>query len=355
MRITVAGAGLSGALLAQGLRDHDVVVYERDEATGGQGYRLHIAPEGDLAMRECLPPDLYAEVLATAGKRGSGWRVLDPQLRVVRETLVPHDPEAEEATGRHLTVDRTTLRRILLTGVDVRYGTAVERFEVHDGGVRAYLSSGEVADGDLLVAADGTHSRVRAQLLPHAEVEETGIAEIFGRTPLTARVRELTPEAALDGFCAIAGADGRFVPLAAHRFPDGRGDYVMWVVGAPAPMFPADLSGVDKRESAADLVKDWHPHLGELIRLGDPASVHCTTMRIAKPLEPWESGPVTLMGDAIHTMIPQGQSAAIALRDAAVLSRRLHEQPLAVAVRDYEREMLEYAFAAVEQSRRGLR
>jgi 2-polyprenyl-6-methoxyphenol hydroxylase-like FAD-dependent oxidoreductase len=354
MRIIVVGAGLAGSLLAQGLRDQDVVVFERDAAPGGQGYRIHIAPEGDLAMRECLPPELYAEVLATAGKRGSGWRVLDPQLRVVRETLVPHDAEAEEATGRHLTVDRATLRRILLTGVDVRHGAAFERFELRDGGVRAFFGNGEVADADLLVAADGTHSRVRAQLLPHAEVEETGIVEVFGRTPLTERVRELAPGAALDGFCAIAGDDGRFMPLAAHQFPDGRGDYVMWVVGAPAPMFPALLSDVDAQECAADLVKDWHPHLGELIRLGDPASVHSTTMRIAKPLGPWESGPVTLMGDAIHTMIPQGQSAAIALRDAAVLTRRLREHDPATAVREYEREMLDYAFAAVEQSRRGL-
>lgn len=359
MQITIVGAGLAGTLLAQSLQqaEIDVTVYERDAAArSGQGYRLHIAPEGDLALRACLPPELYDRVLATGGKRGSGWRVLDPKLNLVQETLVPESP-VEETTGRHLTVDRFTLREILLTGVDVRYGAAFDRFELVGDGVRVHLADGGAADADLLVAADGTYSRVRAQLLPDAEVTETGQAEIFGRTPLTAEARALAPAAALDGFCAITGADGRFMPLAAHQFRSGGNDYLMWVVAAPAVMFPPDLSALDKPELwrvAEKTIADWHPNLAAIIRLADPGSVHMTTMRTAKPMPPWPAVPVTLMGDAIHTMIPQGTSAAVALRDAATLSRHIagRSGSLLGAVKAYETEMLEYGFAEVARSLR---
>jgi 2-polyprenyl-6-methoxyphenol hydroxylase-like FAD-dependent oxidoreductase len=357
MRIVVVGAGLAGSLLAQGLARAgvDVALYERETAGQAQGYRIHIAPDGDLALRECLPADLYERVLATAGHRGSGWRVLDPRLTVVQETLVP-ETAAEAEHGRHLTVDRLTLRRILVTGLDVRYATPFRRYDLlDDGRVRVFLGDGTVDEADLLVGADGTHSRVRGQLLPHAEVVELGTTEIFGRTPLTDEARALAPAAALDGFCVVTGADGRFMPLAAHRFHSGGDDYLMWVVAGPAAMFPADLSTMDNPalwKTAADLVADWHPSLSALVRLGDPGTVHTTTVRTAKPLRPWETGPVTLMGDAVHTMVPQGTSAAVALRDAALLCRRVAEGPLPDAVRAYEAEMLEYGFAEVERSLR---
>ncbi|GIL28128.1 FAD-dependent oxidoreductase [Actinocatenispora comari] len=359
MHITVVGAGLSGPLLAQGLRRAgiDVLVHERDEPDRpDQGYRIAIAPEGDLALRSCLPPSRYQRVLDTVGKRGSGWRVLDPQLRIVQETLVPTPPD-EERTGRHLTVDRQTLRRILLDGLDVRYRAPFERYELLPGDrVRAHFGDGTSVETDLLVGADGTHSRVRPQLLPDAEIVELGQTEIFGKTRLTGEARRLAPPVALDGFCVITGPDGRFMPLAAHEFRNGGDDYLMWVVAGPSELFPAELSTMDKsdrREHAARLVADWHPSLAALVRLGDPATVGSTTIRTAKPVPHWETVPVTLLGDAAHTMVPQGTSAAVALRDAGLLCRRITERgdrPLLDSVAAYETEMLEYGFAEVARS-----
>jgi 2-polyprenyl-6-methoxyphenol hydroxylase-like FAD-dependent oxidoreductase len=361
MNVVVVGAGLAGPLLAQGLSRSgiDVELYERETAgQHSQGYRIHLEPEGDLALRECLPPDLYDRVLATSGKRGSGVRVLGPDLRVVHEMLVPELPQ-EQRSGHHLTVDRRTLRQILLTGIDVRHGASFQRYELlADGRVRVVFADGRTTDADLLVAADGTHSPIRAQLLPHAEVVETGQSLIFDRTPLTAEARALTPAAALDGFCAVDGGDGRFMPLAAHEYHGGGGeDYLMWVVGAPTTRFPVELATVDEtglRTAAADLIADWPADLGALVALSEPESVYATTIRTATPLPHWETVPVTLMGDAIHTMVPAGIGAAVALKDAAVLRRHITERTgsLLDAVRIYETEMLDYGFAAVQRSQR---
>jgi 2-polyprenyl-6-methoxyphenol hydroxylase-like FAD-dependent oxidoreductase len=246
-----------------------------------------------------------------------------------------------------------TLRRILLTGLDVRHGTTFERYELlDDGRVTAHFAGGEVVDTDLLVGADGTHSRIRAQLLPHAKIVETGQSLIFGKTPLTPETRALAPAAALDGFSAVAGADGRFMPLAALQPRNGDLGYLMWVVGTPGP---TESDGAALRDIAAKLVADWHPNIAALVHLTDPATIHSTTVRTAKPVPHWKTVPVTMVGDAIHTMVPAGIGAAVALRDAALLCDQVtqHTDSLLDAVHAYEAEMLVYGFDAVARSLAG--
>ncbi len=76
MHVAIIGGGLAGPCLAHGLRraGFQVTLYERDSApTRGQGYRIHIAPEGNRALHDCLPEHLHRLVLATTGVSGSAW------------------------------------------------------------------------------------------------------------------------------------------------------------------------------------------------------------------------------------------------------------------------------------------
>lgn len=377
MRVAIVGGGLTGPCLAHGLlrAGIDVTLYERDPAVAArtQGYRIHIGPEGTGALRDCLPPELFELVTATSGVPGGGVTVLGPDL----ETLHRIGFEGAAAVG-HLTVDRLMLRQILMTGLGdrVRYGAAFTRYDaLPDGRVRAEFDGHPPVEADLLVAADGPGSRVRRQLLPHAVVTDVGLLAIFGKTPLTEEALARTPAAALDGFSTIVGADARFVPLAAHRFredpreaaarlmpglvPADPRDYVMWVLGMPVDMLggvdPAHLDGPDLRAFAARHVADVNLDVADLVRMGDPETVGAVPIRTAEPVEPWEAGPVTLIGDAIHCMVPQGNSVGTGLRDAGLLARRLARvaggtDTLRGAVGAYEAEMLEYGFAAVAES-----
>jgi 2-polyprenyl-6-methoxyphenol hydroxylase-like FAD-dependent oxidoreductase len=70
------------------------------------------------------------------------------------------------------------------------------------------------------------------------------------------------------------------------------------------------------------------------------------------PVDPWPTTRVTLLGDAIHAMIPAaGAGACVALREASDLATTLvHANGDVVgALRDYEAAMVERGFAAVRE------
>ncbi|HEY9289656.1 MAG TPA: FAD-dependent monooxygenase [Microlunatus sp.] len=88
-----------------------------------------------------------------------------------------------------------------------------------------------------------------------------------------------------------------------------------------------------------------------------PLRERLSSPRTGSGRAPWSSGPVTVIGDAAHPMIPAGIGAAVALADAAALSDQLaaaaaRDQDLITAVANYERQMIKDGFDAVEQSER---
>jgi 2-polyprenyl-6-methoxyphenol hydroxylase-like FAD-dependent oxidoreductase len=83
--VLIAGGGLSGLALAQGLRKegHHAEIFERDADDRRQiGYYLHMNADGGEALRRCLPADLF-ELYAQTSRRTYDRResvVLDDQL-----------------------------------------------------------------------------------------------------------------------------------------------------------------------------------------------------------------------------------------------------------------------------------
>lgn len=71
MHVLIAGAGVGGLCLANGLRAAGVrvSVFERDHdlAVRNQGYRIHIDEDGGAALRHCLPENLYRLYLGHLG------------------------------------------------------------------------------------------------------------------------------------------------------------------------------------------------------------------------------------------------------------------------------------------------
>lgn len=383
--VLIVGGGLGGLCLAQGLRQAgvSVTVYERDvtPAIRRQGYRLHIDARGANALRSCLPSHLFELFTATASPPGHQITVLNKHLRTLR---VIGSPRVDTTSPAPFSagVDRLTLREILLAGLDgiVSFGKEFSKYELQeDGRVQAFFSDGTVARGDVLVAADGVNSRLRQQFLPDAAVVDTGARCIYGKVELSEATWPLVPDVLHHGFTVavsrrLSMALGLIAfrcppPLAAQQLaPEVQlhtsGSYLMWSLNARRAQFASDealfrMDGTTLRQLVLKQVKSWHPNLRALIAASDPAELFPIAVRVAVPCKPWQSTPVTLLGDAIHAMSPAGGSGAnMALLDARLLCETLisiahGERPLLQAIHAYEARMLKDGFEAVRFSTKG--
>jgi 2-polyprenyl-6-methoxyphenol hydroxylase-like FAD-dependent oxidoreductase len=372
LHVLIIGGGIAGLCLAQGLKQAgiSVAVYECDSSARfkGQGYRLGIKQDGSRALRECLPEHLFDLAVATSIRSATRMVVLDHQLHQQFSKPLPHGEREDSQFG----VDRFTLRQILLAGLEdiVRFGKTCEGFDqLTDGKVRARFADGTSASGDLLVGADGTGSVVRGLLVPDARIDDLHAA-IYGKTPILPGTMAWLPEVLAGTFNRMHGPDGVAMAVAtcikweslaaatarlapALRLVDTP-DYLSWTLG-PLGDELRSADGATLHRLAQRMLKRWHPAVRRIVEEADVGATFAVPIRSARPVQPWRAANVTLLGDAIHTMSPgRGEGANVALRDAALLRRRLVDvtngMPLVQAKAAYETEMLGYGFQAVADS-----
>jgi 2-polyprenyl-6-methoxyphenol hydroxylase-like FAD-dependent oxidoreductase len=374
LRVLVIGGGIGGLCLAQGLRQTgaaDVTVFERDPTPAGrmQGYRLRISPEGEQGLRDCLPAPLQDLVTSTAHARLSeGMQAYDEHLNPQWAPTFT-DPRGDRP-DKIDAVDRGTLRAILMTGLDdvVRFGKRFTHCEQAGDRVVAYFADGDSAAGDLLVAADGVSSQVRAQLRPDDQPRDLAVRGILSRTPRAKAVEAGLPEFMQDQFSYVIGTDGGalgLMPMVFRTRPaalPGVDDYYMSVfsihqrvLGLSDDTFLA-MTGAELRDLALTRTAGWHPDLRHIWSHAEPAETYPIMLRATVPVTAWDTGNVVPLGDAAHTMPPTGGVGAnTALRDASGLCAALAsvaggEHGLAGALARYQAEMVRYANEAVNMS-----
>lgn len=177
-RIIIIGAGIGGLALANGLHSAgvDVEVHERNHACneGLAGYGIHINADGARGLHECLPPDAW-ERFDTVGVPARDFiRFHDEHMG--RLAVVDHQAATGSSPILHRrAVGRLALRDTLLHGLPgetsgrpiVHWDHAFTHYErLDDGRIRAHFADATNTTGDLLIAADGSNSRIRQQYLP---------------------------------------------------------------------------------------------------------------------------------------------------------------------------------------------
>jgi salicylate hydroxylase len=376
--VMIIGGGIGGLCLAQGLRRAGipVIVYERTETRTDwlQGYRIHINPHGSRALHDSLPPATWQRFLDSVSVNDGGigftTEQLDDLLRFTGADILRESAPADA----HYGASRISLREVLLSDLDdvVRLGKTFERYEIGaDERVIAHFSDGTSASADILIGADGANSRVRQQLLPHAQRIDTSILAVAGKhrlngTDLPPTLRKdaniVIPSSSGFLFTAVWQPDRKIIvddPAPEDFLLDNATAYTFWAYADAASRFPADtenLSGHDLQATVLDRTTGWAPGLRELIGGSDSATVNALRVRSATPVEPWPTGRVTLLGDAIHNMTPMaGIGANTALHDANLLRRQLisvanGDVELLPALHEYEEQMRDYGFAAVKRS-----
>lgn len=379
LQVLIIGASLEGACLAHGLKRTGlgVVVYEREPGMPGPsfGSRISIGPDGNRALREALPPDLYQTFIAMCAAPPRHLTVYSENLDKLFSAFLPATgPQGSDARLRPASA--AALRRLLLTGIEdiVRFGKEFTRYERRpDGRIAAFFADGTSAVGDVLVGADGWQSRVRRQYLPHAEVRDYGMMAVSGQVPLHEAAGLLPHQEMLSGISVVYGRHGlQFIAQSMEFMWDREGrlkddvnsmsaalistwpgepheltrDHLMW--GLMTTASPVRHAGkpAGLADAVARVTRRWHPALRALIERTEPSALAVRRALVWHPAGPWPATEVTLLGGAAQVRIPDpGTGATQALRGAGLLCRLLAEavaerRPVAAAIRDYETQIL---------------
>ncbi|MEU6992809.1 NAD(P)/FAD-dependent oxidoreductase [Streptomyces sp. NPDC046465] len=335
--VTIIGAGLGGLTLARVLHVHGIpaTVYEAEPspAARAQGGLLDIHENnGQLALADAGLMDEFRGIVLEGHQV---MRVLDPDGAVLHE--MPDD-----GTGGRPEVQRGELREILLDSLPagtVRWGHKVSGVRsLGDGRHEVTFTDGGTVVTGLLVGADGAWSRVRPLLSDATpaytgkSVVDTYLFDSDTRHPATAK--------AVGGGSMIVPAPDR--EIFAHR---ERGGTLHAYVGLDRPLDWFDaIDFTDAAATAARIAKEfdgWAPEILALITDCDiPPSLR--PLYTLPPEHRWDRVPgVTLLGDAAHLALPNGEGANLAMVDGAELGKAIaaHPDDIETAFTAYEREM----------------
>ena len=158
LRILVVGAGVGGISVARGLlRDgHHVTVFEqRPDARAGGG-AVTIWPNGATVLEQLgVDMDGAGQLLSTVRVVTSAGR---PLVALDLTAIVDRLGASVRMVPRRVLLER------LLAGFPtdhIQYDRRAAKVASTPDGVRVEFANGSVVEGDLLIGADGLHSKIR--------------------------------------------------------------------------------------------------------------------------------------------------------------------------------------------------
>lgn len=341
MRIAIIGAGIGGLTSANALvrGGHDVTVYERSDELREVGAGIWVPTN---AMQALARLDL-AEPIASAGIPVQRIEAGPPMDRPLQ--ALDLDDVVERFGYPTISLHRSRLQAELARplGVDViELGRACVGFEARGDRVEVRFESGEPVECDLLVAADGLHSAIRAQLMPRQRLRYSGqmcyrgLAQMQLPDDERRLCRELWMGRLRFGYAAIGA------------------DTVYWF--APMAGVRADAPSLSKAELLGEYGRGRVPTaVLEVIEATDTAHILRTPLHDFAPITQWVHGRVVLLGDAAHATTPNlGQGGAQAIEDAYILGEAIARRPdpadVVSALADYQRARMDKARFIVNTS-----
>lgn len=331
MKILIVGAGIAGLSFAAfceklGL---EYRIIDRAHEFKNIGYGLSIWPNGQklldkLALGELVDGDSY---------HLKNYKIANRQGRII------HSLDFSKINRIHspvVGVERSKIHSRLLDQVgreSISYNTTVDIVGNSNDGVVVRFSNGDEENFDLVVGADGVHSKVRQQVFTHTQEENYGWTSWLFWLDSKFKVPEgiyqmIGPKAYVCFYPMSPKLCGIY--MAAQMEPNRQDPFTT----------PSEKSAREK------LIKSYFHDFGGMI----PAIIETideTEQMFHDDLrkidaDNWYKGRVALIGDAEHAISPlTGMGCSMALEDAYVLSVELAKAPdINTALRSYKERRL---------------
>lgn len=332
-KAVIVGGGIGG--LAAGIAltqaGWSVRVLERARHITEIGAGVQISPNGmraldALGVTEALQPHWFEPEFIALRMGASGRKVFEIPMKSIAQKRWGH---------KFVQIHRADLQMVLkghlekIAGDVIQTGADVTGYVRERGGASIYVEGAERAFGHLVVGADGVHSAIRSQMTGADRARFTG--QVAWRCVIQAQ--ELSDFDLPTGTTIWAGP-GKHVLTTRIR----SGNVVNLVGIAEENDWREEGWSIpgDKADALA-LFGDWDPLLGAIINRSHV--LHRWALLSRPPLAKWRDGPVTLLGDAAHPMLPSmAQGATQALEDAVVLGRVAQpDMDLAASLSVYEK------------------
>lgn len=342
MTILIAGGGIAGLTL--GLTLHQIGVpfhiYESTPEIRPMGVGINLQPN---AVRELLDLGL-GDALDAIGVKTRQYGFYSKLGKAIWEE--PRGTWAGYAWPQY-SVHRGAFQMMLYrTLIDragpecLSTGARAKGFENTDKGAALLLTDGRRIEGDLIVAADGIHSALRAQIAPN-EGPPIWNGRILWRG--TTRAKAFLGGAAM----VMIGHDQLRLVAYPISKPDGNDNVTLnWI--AEKRFEPSSAWKREDWNRAADIndflpeFSDWQFDWIDVPALIKGAEVVYEYPMVDRdPLDRWTHGNVTLMGDAAHPTYPVGSNGAgQAIIDARIVGANMLDHGVtAAALQAFEDEV----------------
>lgn len=333
--LLIAGGGIGGlsAALALARRGIRVRLLEAEPEFSESGAGIQIGPNGTRLLRSWG----LGDALEALGGRPNAIHIHDG-LTGARLASIPLGSEAEKRYGApYYVAERRVLHRRLLEAVratpeaEITPSFRLEGLQISGAAVTALSADKREARGRALIGADGVHSRVRELFFggkPAFSGRNAWRATAFGDSAVYAGQDDdvhlwIAPRAHLVHYRCGSGG-----PLNAVAVVRGE-------AASPGWGTPGDA------QRLAGFFDDWASLPRHILRCFSDW-VNWPLMTVPA-LASWTRGPVTLLGDAAHPIMPFLASGAVmAIEDAAVLAAEIGQRigDVPAALSRYERRRM---------------
>jgi 2-polyprenyl-6-methoxyphenol hydroxylase-like FAD-dependent oxidoreductase len=328
LRVAVVGAGIGGLTAAIALRANgiDATVYEQAHELRALGAGVAIATNGSRILNKLGVGDAVA---AIAGP------VTHYQFRTWQAEPIAGEPSTLGFgdPARTWCLHRGEFQKALADALPVdalQLGRSCVGATEHGDGVRVEFSDGTTVDADVLVGADGIHSRLQGKVTRPAAPVSEGIMAYRGLIPAD-RLRGVVD---MNASSMWLGPRQSFL-----AYPVSAGELINIVAFVPTNLTVTEswTAPGDVAELAA-AYRGWDPRVSSIIDAMD--STFRWGIYDREPLDRWSTDRITLLGDSAHAVTPHlGQGANQAIEDAmtlAVVLRDARPGEIGTRLRHYE-------------------